>query len=61
MLWGVYAVVVHGLGELPHSSVANIGNRPTISGRDDHLEVPLFDFNGQWFESFNALKQQNKT
>jgi riboflavin kinase/FMN adenylyltransferase len=43
-LRGVYAVMVHGLGPDPRLGVANIGNRPTVNGRDDRLEVHLFDF-----------------
>ncbi len=46
-LRGVYAVVVHGLGADPRPGVANIGNRPTLNGQDDRLEVHLFDFNEQ--------------
>ncbi|MDN3610904.1 bifunctional riboflavin kinase/FAD synthetase [Vibrio ostreicida] len=41
---GVYAVRVLSLG--PHSveGVANIGNRPTVNGVHQQLEVHLFDF-----------------
>lgn len=43
-LRGVFAVLVDGLGPEPLPGVANIGVRPTISGRDYRLEVHLFDF-----------------
>lgn len=44
-LRGVYAVKVHGLGQVPLPAVANIGNRPTVDGdRRYLLEVHLFDF-----------------
>lgn len=59
-LRGVYAVVVHGLGALPHPGVANIGNRPTISGRDDRLEVHLFDFNQQIYGQHLAVEFRHK-
>ncbi|MBV5310712.1 bifunctional riboflavin kinase/FAD synthetase [Chromatium okenii] len=59
-LRGVYAVVVHGLGESPHPGVANIGNRPTISGRDDRLEVHLFDFNEQLYGRHLAVEFRHK-
>ncbi|WP_075182316.1 bifunctional riboflavin kinase/FAD synthetase [Pantoea sp. 1.19] len=40
---GVYAVEVHGLGELPLPGVANIGTRPTVSGVRQQCEVHLLD------------------
>ncbi|NOI64783.1 bifunctional riboflavin kinase/FAD synthetase [Vibrio sp. 99-8-1] len=42
---GVYAVQVHGLGEHCYGGVANIGQRPTVNGTRQQLEVHLFDFN----------------
>ncbi len=42
---GVFAVKVHGLGAEPWPGVANIGNRPTVTGDPRYLlEVHLFDF-----------------
>ncbi len=42
---GVFAVMVHGLAEGPLPGVANIGNRPTVTGDSRYLlEVHLFDF-----------------
>ncbi|PHM58801.1 MULTISPECIES: bifunctional riboflavin kinase/FAD synthetase [Xenorhabdus] len=40
---GVYAVEVYGLGDTPLPGVANIGNRPTVSGQGQQLEVHLID------------------
>ncbi|CDH25778.1 MULTISPECIES: bifunctional riboflavin kinase/FAD synthetase [Xenorhabdus] len=40
---GVYAVEVYGLGDKPLPGVANIGNRPTVSGLGQQLEVHLID------------------
>jgi riboflavin kinase/FMN adenylyltransferase len=46
-LLGVYAVVVHGLGDEARAGVANIGVRPTVAGEGQTLlEVHLFDFSG---------------
>jgi riboflavin kinase/FMN adenylyltransferase len=41
---GVYAVLVHGLGDTPRAGVANVGTRPTVDGQGYRLEVHLFDF-----------------
>jgi riboflavin kinase/FMN adenylyltransferase len=42
---GVFAVRMHGLEEAPLPGVANIGNRPTVTGDSRYLlEVHLFDF-----------------
>ncbi len=44
-LRGVYAVRVHGIADMPQPGVANIGNRPTVTGDERYLlEVHLFDF-----------------
>jgi riboflavin kinase / FMN adenylyltransferase len=59
-LRGVYAVVVHGVGAAPQPGVANIGNRPTVSGRDDRLEVHLFDFDGQLYGRHLAVEFRHK-
>lgn len=55
-LRGVYAVRVYGLGAMPQLGVANIGTRPTVSGRDDRLEVHLFDFNAQIYGRHLAVE-----
>ncbi len=41
---GVYAVKVHGLREGFVKGVANLGNRPTVGGSENRLEIHLFDF-----------------
>ena len=41
---GVYAVRVHGLDQTSYAGVANLGNRPTVVGTQNRLEVHLFDF-----------------
>lgn len=41
---GIFAVRVHGLGELPRGGVASLGTRPTFDGTKPLLEVHLFDF-----------------
>ncbi|MEE9350838.1 MAG: bifunctional riboflavin kinase/FAD synthetase [Thiotrichaceae bacterium] len=41
---GAYAVKVHGLSEKALIGVANIGNRPTVSGLETRLETHIFDF-----------------
>jgi riboflavin kinase/FMN adenylyltransferase len=42
---GVYIVRLHGLAAQALPGVANIGNRPTVNGTRDLLEVHLLDFN----------------
>lgn len=42
---GVYVVQVHGVSSTPIGGVANIGQRPTVNGVRQQLEVHLFDFN----------------
>lgn len=41
---GVYVAEALGLGGKPIGGVANIGNRPTVNGVRQQLEVHLFDF-----------------
>lgn len=41
---GVYVVQVHGIGTKPIGGVANIGQRPTVNGVRQQLEVHLFNF-----------------
>lgn len=41
---GVYAVQVHGLAAKPLPGVANIGNRPTVNGKEPRCETHLLDF-----------------
>lgn len=48
-LSGVYAVQVHGVAERPLPGVANIGNRPTVGGKEPRCETHLFDFAGDLY------------
>jgi riboflavin kinase/FMN adenylyltransferase len=41
---GIFAVLVHGLGDVALPGVASIGTRPTVQGGQPLLEVHLFDF-----------------
>lgn len=44
---GAYAVKIHGLAEKQLKGVANIGNRPTVSGLETRLETHVFNFDQQ--------------
>jgi len=46
---GIYAVRVSGGGLSNWPSVASLGTRPTIAGRELLLEAHLFDFNGDLY------------
>ncbi|SHO55252.1 bifunctional riboflavin kinase/FAD synthetase [Vibrio quintilis] len=46
---GVYVVQVEGVAGEPVSGIANIGQRPTVNGVRQQLEVHLFDFHGDLY------------
>ncbi|WP_019615567.1 bifunctional riboflavin kinase/FAD synthetase [Psychromonas ossibalaenae] len=46
---GVYVVSVAGINEKVYQGVANIGQRPTVQGVRQQLEVHLFDFNADLY------------
>lgn len=46
---GVYVVEAHGIGNQPIGGVANIGQRPTVEGVRQQLEVHLFDFHANLY------------
>jgi riboflavin kinase/FMN adenylyltransferase len=46
---GVYVVQVAGVNGEPVSGIANIGQRPTVNGVRQQLEVHLFDFHGNLY------------
>ncbi|MGV6858172.1 MAG: bifunctional riboflavin kinase/FAD synthetase [bacterium] len=48
-LQGVYAVEVNGIADAPLPAVANIGTRPTFSGKGFQIEVHLLDFSGDLY------------
>lgn len=56
---GVFAVEVI-IGKQRYKGVANIGNRPTVSGTRSQLEVHLFDFKQDLYGTFIevAIKQK---
>jgi len=43
---GVYAVRINGLSGKTLNGVANIGTRPTVSGKEVRLETHVFDYDG---------------
>ncbi len=47
-LYGVYAVRAEVEGQT-YGGVANIGVRPTVDGKEERLEVHLFDFDGDLY------------
>ncbi|MGL6261587.1 bifunctional riboflavin kinase/FAD synthetase [Vibrio sp. WXL103] len=46
---GVFVVEVHGIADTPIGGVANIGQRPTVNGVRQQLEVHLFDFHANLY------------
>lgn len=46
---GIYAVRVNGVGLHDWPSVASLGTRPTVHGRELLLEAHLFDFDGDLY------------
>jgi riboflavin kinase / FMN adenylyltransferase len=55
-LQGVFVVSVYGLAVTPLVGVANIGNRPTINGLKNLLEVYLFDFDRNIYGKFIEIE-----
>ncbi len=45
-LWGILAVRVYGIENVPLNGVASLGTRPTVNGVEPLLEVHIFDFDG---------------
>jgi riboflavin kinase / FMN adenylyltransferase len=46
---GIFAVHVHGVGEVARAGVASLGTRPTIGGTEALLEAHVFDFEGDLY------------
>jgi riboflavin kinase/FMN adenylyltransferase len=46
---GIFAVRVHGVSDRPMPSVASLGMRPTVNGKEPLLEAHLFGFNGDLY------------
>ncbi len=59
-LSGVYVVQVHGLADKPLPGVANIGNRPTVAGKEPRCETHLFDFTGDIYGKRIAVEPLHK-
>lgn len=63
---GVYVVQVLGLEDKPIGGVANIGQRPTVNGVRQQLEVHLFDFHANLYgkqlevELLHKLRDEQK-
>ena len=57
---GVYAVVVEGVGLDSTCGVANVGNRPTVNGFRNLLEVHLLDFEGSLYNQVIEVKFLHK-
>jgi riboflavin kinase/FMN adenylyltransferase len=48
-LWGILAVRVYGIADVPLAGVASLGTRPTVNGVEPLLEVHVFDFHGDLY------------
>jgi riboflavin kinase/FMN adenylyltransferase len=48
-LSGIFATLVHGVGDQPWPSVSSFGTRPTVHGSEPLLEAHLFDFDGDLY------------
>jgi riboflavin kinase/FMN adenylyltransferase len=48
-VWGISAVLVHGIEATPLPGVASLGTRPTVNGVEPLLEVHVFDFSGDLY------------
>lgn len=48
---GIFVVRVHGIGPMPRYGVASVGTRPTVQGREQLLEVYLYDFEGDLYDA----------
>lgn len=55
-LRGIFAVWVHGLDSKPLAGAASIGNRPTVDGKRDWLEVYLLDFDREVYGRFITVE-----
>ena len=48
-LYGILAVRVYGIKDVPLAGVASLGTRPTVNGVEPLLEVHVFDFQGDLY------------
>lgn len=59
-LEGVYCVSVDGIDDRVYQGIANIGVRPTVDGKEPLLEVHVFDYNGNLYNSLLTVTFQRK-
>jgi riboflavin kinase/FMN adenylyltransferase len=48
-LYGIFAVRVYGIEDVPLDGVASLGTRPTVNGIEPLLEAHVFDFSGDLY------------
>ena len=59
-LEGVYCVNVEGIGGRTYEGIANIGVRPTVDGKEPLLEVHVFDFSGDLYNTLLTVTFKHK-
>jgi len=59
-LEGVYCVSVTGIGDDAYEGIANIGVRPTVDGKEPLLEVHVFDFDGDLYNTLLTVTFRRK-
>ena len=59
-LEGVYCVTVDGIDGSIYQGIANIGVRPTVDGKEPLLEVHIFDFTGDLYNSLLNVTFRHK-
>ena len=60
VLEGVYCVEVDGIGDRTYQGIANIGVRPTVDGKEPLLEVHIFDFAGNLYNTLLSVTFKRK-
>lgn len=59
-LEGVYCVTVDGVDGQTYQGIANIGVRPTVDGKEPLLEVHLFDYAGDLYNTLLTVTFKHK-
>ena len=59
-LEGVYCVTVDGIDGSVYQGIANIGVRPTVDGKEPLLEVHVFNFDGDLYNSLLNVTFRHK-
>jgi riboflavin kinase/FMN adenylyltransferase len=63
---GVFAVRVHGIGDVARAGVASVGSRPTVGGGEILLEAHVFDWDGDLYGQYlgvdfvSKLREESK-